>query len=88
MNNDVIVSVSVKKPIVCGACRTINYRTTELTCKRCGDYFPMLVTAPIERKRGVSRDSLVQWAVVGGTATVCGTTAAVITLLIATVVPL
>jgi hypothetical protein len=85
MNTNTEVSISVKTPIVCGSCRTINYRTTELTCKRCGSYFPMKSTAPIEPKRGVSRDSLVQLAVLGGTATVCGTTAAALTVVIASV---
>ena len=77
--------VSLKLPIVCGSCRTINYRTTELTCKRCGSYFPMKKTAPIAKKLGVSRDALVQIAVLGGTATVCGTTAAALTLMLASV---
>lgn len=51
---------SIKTPIVCGTCTAINYRETELTCKKCGDYFPTKApTITLPKKSKLDKSSIV-----------------------------
>jgi uncharacterized paraquat-inducible protein A len=71
-------------PVVCGHCRTINYRKTQLTCKRCGQYFSFK-REPLNLRKKFGRDTLVTAAVMSGVAVVCGTAAATFTFLLVSV---
>jgi uncharacterized paraquat-inducible protein A len=72
-------------PIVCAHCRTINYRETELTCKRCGQYFSFKRPA-FNLKKRLGSETLVNAVVMSGVAIVCGTAAAAFTFMIASTV--
>lgn len=76
---------SNQTPIVCGHCKTINYRSNELTCKRCGHYFTFK-SQPVELKKGIGSEAFVTVAVASGVATVFGTTAAVLTFVLASAI--
>jgi uncharacterized paraquat-inducible protein A len=39
-----------KTAIVCGSCNAINYRANEITCKKCGDYFPTPARTEIKKQ--------------------------------------
>jgi hypothetical protein len=79
-------TTTAKTPIVCAHCKTINYRTTELTCKRCGAYFSFK-SQPLELKKSkFDGDAVVAVAVASGTAAVFGTTAAILTYVLASVI--
>jgi len=73
-----------KTPIVCGICNTINYRASELTCKKCNAYFPTRML-DLPQKKLFDKDLFITAAVGTVIASIVGTTAAAVTFAIASV---
>jgi hypothetical protein len=73
-----------KTAIVCGICNTINYRSNELTCKKCNAYFPTR-TENFAHKKLIDKELIVTAAVGTVIASAVGTTAAALTFAIASV---
>jgi uncharacterized paraquat-inducible protein A len=74
-----------KTAIVCGSCNAINYRANEITCKKCGDYFPTPARTEI-KKQLVNSDLLITLAVGTLVASLIGVATAVFTFVIASVI--